>query len=91
MRFFRCRSEREGFSGTTAANGTDCWAGGASSVFPAPIRPVLAAQSYREACEIRYSVKGGKMSQLSWAIVPQIREIAEAIRADGGLQMEIMV
>ena len=46
-----------------------------SSVFPAPIRPVLGAKDYRNACDIRERIEGKKMSQQAWAIVPKIREV----------------
>jgi predicted RNase H-like nuclease len=45
----------------------------ASSVFPAPIRPVLSAGSWEEACAIREQVDGKRMSKQAWAIVSRIR------------------
>jgi predicted RNase H-like nuclease len=47
----------------------------ASSVFPAPIRPVLAAGSWEEACAIRERVDGKRMSKQAWAIVGKIRDV----------------
>lgn len=49
--------------------------GRASSVFPAPIRPVLQARSYLEACAIRERIEGKRMSHQAFAIVPKIREV----------------
>ena len=53
-----------------------------SSVFPAPIRPVLDAGSYAEACEIRFAVEGKKMSRQAWGIVPKIREVDGFLRGN---------
>ena len=49
--------------------------GRTSSVFPAPIRPVLAAQNYIDACKIRLVSDGKKMSKQAWNIVPKIRSV----------------
>lgn len=46
-----------------------------SSIFPAPIREVLAARSYAEANEISSRVGNRKISQQCWNIVPKIREV----------------
>ena len=46
-----------------------------SSVFPAPVRAVLGATDYRNACDIRNRIEGKKMSQQAWAIVPKIAEV----------------
>jgi predicted RNase H-like nuclease len=54
--------------------------GRASSVFPAPIRLVLAAKGYAEACQIRYRIEGKKMSLQSWAITPKIGQIDSLLR-----------
>ena len=47
-----------------------------SSVFPAPIRPVLAATSYAEACAISASARpdGKRISKQTYAILPKIRQ-----------------
>jgi predicted RNase H-like nuclease len=49
----------------------------ASSVFPAPIRPVLGANSYSEACEVSRgsAPEGGAISRQCFAIVPKIKEV----------------
>ena len=46
-----------------------------SSVFPAPVRPVLAAGTYGEACAISRGVCGRGISQQLFNIVPKIREV----------------
>lgn len=53
-----------------------------ASVFPAPIRPVLAASSHAEASAIRKVVDGKGMSVQAWGIAPKVREADEALRAD---------
>lgn len=47
----------------------------ASSVFPAPIRPMLAAESYAEACAIGVRADGRRLSRQTWAILPKVREV----------------
>lgn len=61
----------------------------ASSVFPAPIRTVLAAQSYAEACELRLAVEGKAMSKQAYHILPKIREMDEFVRWAKPLQTEV--
>lgn len=51
-----------------------------SSVFPAPLRPMLAAATYGEVCEIGLANGGKKLSKQSWAIVSKIREVDEVLR-----------
>lgn len=51
------------------------WALRASSVFPAPIRPVLGAGSWEVACSMREASEGKRMAKQAWAIVPKILEI----------------
>lgn len=46
-----------------------------NSVFPAPIRPVLTAQSYSHACEIGRHADGRSLSQQAWAITAKIAEV----------------
>ena len=58
----------------------------ACSIFPAPIRPVLAATSYAEACQIGYAIEKRKLSQQSWAILPKIKDIDTALRRDPALR-----
>lgn len=53
----------------------------ASSVFPAPIRPVLAATTHAGASAARYLAEGKKISIQSWGIVPKIREVDGFLRS----------
>jgi len=46
-----------------------------SSVFPAPLRGLLSAQTYQEACEIRQAVDGRKISLQTYNILGKIREV----------------
>ncbi len=46
-----------------------------SSVFPAPIRPMLAAETYVGACEMGTKADGRKISKQTWFLLPKIREI----------------
>lgn len=63
--------------------------GRGSSVFPAPIRPVLAAPTYEEACAVRFEIEQKKLSRQLWNIVPKIREVDAALRAEPALQATI--
>jgi predicted RNase H-like nuclease len=53
-----------------------------SSVFPAPIRPILTATSQADASRIRHRVEGKGVSIQTWAIVPKIVEVDGCLRAD---------
>jgi predicted RNase H-like nuclease len=53
-----------------------------SSVFPAPIRPILTATSHAEASRIRHGVEQKRVSIQAWAIVPKIVEVDRFLRAD---------
>ena len=55
----------------------------ASSVFPAPVRAVLTATSYEEACALSFGACGKKISKQTYAILPKIRE------ADGAMTPEL--
>jgi predicted RNase H-like nuclease len=52
------------------------------SVFPAPIRPMLFATTYAQACRIGEAADGRRLSRQAWAIVPKIREMDTLLRAD---------
>jgi predicted RNase H-like nuclease len=52
-----------------------------SSVFPAPVRPVLSARSYGEARRIGLSLEGRKPTLQCWGIVPKIVEVDAFLRA----------
>jgi predicted RNase H-like nuclease len=53
-----------------------------ASVFSAPCRATLAAESYRAACDLESGARGrGKgLSQQAYNIIPKIREVDEAIQ-----------
>ena len=53
----------------------------ARSVFPSPIRPMLAATSYVQACQIGEAADGRKLTQQTWAILPKIREVDTFLRS----------
>jgi predicted RNase H-like nuclease len=57
-----------------------------SSVFPAPVRAVLDAGDYRDACDRSLASCGKALSKQSWAIVPRILEIDDPLRADARLR-----
>ena len=46
-----------------------------SSVFPAPIRPMLAADSWEQACRIGDELEGRRLSRQAWNITARIREV----------------
>jgi predicted RNase H-like nuclease len=56
--------------------------GRASSVFPAPIRPVLSADSYESACQIGFQVERKKLSLQTWEILGKIQEVDKLLRQD---------
>ncbi|WP_233488893.1 DUF429 domain-containing protein [Blastococcus sp. TF02-09] len=53
--------------------------GAASSVFPAPVRPVLAAGSYEEARRISVAASGKSLSAQAWQLVAAIRQVDDAL------------
>jgi len=53
--------------------------GAASSVFPAPVRPVLAAGSYEEARRISVAASGKSLSAQAWQLVASIRQVDDAL------------
>ncbi len=46
-----------------------------SSVFPAPIRPVLPANCWEEACRIRFEAEGKRCTKQTAAILSKVREV----------------
>ncbi|RBY93533.1 DUF429 domain-containing protein [Blastococcus sp. TF02-8] len=50
-----------------------------SSVFPAPLRPVLAAADYAEACRVSVAASGRALSKQTWFLVPSIRSLDDAL------------
>lgn len=53
-----------------------------SSVFPAPIRSMLTAHDWEDACRIRWEREGKKCSKQVAAILPKIREVDGAMTRD---------
>jgi predicted RNase H-like nuclease len=50
-----------------------------SSVFPAPVRPVLAVADYAAACAASTAASGRALSVHTWNLVPAIRALDEAL------------
>jgi predicted RNase H-like nuclease len=57
-----------------------------SSVFTAPLRPLLAATSQAEASQIRYRLEGKGVSIQASAIVPKIQEVDRLLRGNPNLR-----
>jgi predicted RNase H-like nuclease len=55
-----------------------------SSVFAAPVRGVLRAESYDEACDVSRAASGRALSLQAWHLVPRIADLDAAL-PDGGL------
>jgi predicted RNase H-like nuclease len=53
-----------------------------SSVFPAPFRATLAAQTYREACDLNSRASGKKVSQQMFHILDKIRDVDALVTRD---------
>lgn len=51
-----------------------------SSVFPAPLRALLAARSHEEASQLRERIEGKRISIQTWMIVPKIAEVDRLLR-----------
>lgn len=49
------------------------------SVFPAPVRPVLACRSYAEARAVLAAAGGPSMSAQAFGIVPAVRQVDDAL------------
>ena len=50
-----------------------------SSVFPAPVRAVLGADGYAEACAVSRTASGKALSVQAWNLVPAIRALDAAL------------
>jgi predicted RNase H-like nuclease len=50
-----------------------------SSVFPAPLRQVLAAGDYADACRISVAASDKALSKQAWFLVPSIRQLDDAL------------
>src|SRR5687767_13053317 len=53
--------------------------GAASSVFPAPVRPILSATSYDEARTTSLAASGRSLSVQTFGLVPAIRSLDDAL------------
>lgn len=53
-----------------------------SSVFTAPIRPLLNAKSQAEASQVRHRLEGKRVSIQAWAIVAKIQEVDRLLRSN---------
>ncbi|GDY32360.1 DUF429 domain-containing protein [Gandjariella thermophila] len=53
-----------------------------SSVFPAPVRAVLAVADHAEASELARAVDGRAISRQTWNLVPKIAEWARVLSSD---------
>ena len=51
-----------------------------ASVFSAPIRPILGMDDYREACSMRESIEGKRMSKQSFFIMDKILEVDTVVQ-----------
>ena len=52
----------------------------ASSVFPAPPRPLLGEFSYAQACAMSARISGKKISRQTYGLLRKIREVDEAMK-----------
>ena len=59
----------------------------ASSVFPAPIRSMLAARDQKEASDLRYAAEGKRCSVQLAAILPKIRQIDQLMTPEMQLRV----
>jgi predicted RNase H-like nuclease len=55
-----------------------------SSVFPAPIRPMLGAATYEQACARGERADGRRLSRQAWNLLPKIREMDDFLAAGSG-------
>ena len=51
-----------------------------SSVFPAPIRPMLQAHDYKEACAIGRATDGRALSRQAWNLLPRIGQLDDLLQ-----------
>ncbi|MFQ5840448.1 MAG: DUF429 domain-containing protein [Candidatus Methylomirabilales bacterium] len=54
----------------------------ASSVFPAPLRAMLKARDWEEACRIRFAIEGQRCPKQVMGILPKIREVDALMTPD---------
>jgi predicted RNase H-like nuclease len=63
--------------------------GGGSSVFPAPIRPALVAETRVRAAKINFNADGRRVGVQSFGIFPKIREIDEVLHPNPKMQSRV--
>jgi predicted RNase H-like nuclease len=61
----------------------------ASSVFPAPCRAAVYADSYHEASKINQRLTGRRLSRQAWGIARKIREVDEFLTQEGKARLRI--
>jgi len=61
-----------------------------SSVFPAPVRSVLQARSYNEACELSFEAQGRKLSKQTYNILAKIRAVDALLQSEGSLSQRLV-
>lgn len=61
----------------------------AASVFPAPCRAALAAETYEDACDVNERYTGRRLSIQSWNIVPKIREVDALLQRRGRARLRL--
>lgn len=61
-----------------------------SSVFPVPIRPMLAAADYAQACAIGRATDGRALSRQAWNITPRIRELDDWLARHSAWQNRVV-
>lgn len=62
----------------------------ASSVFPAPARAALAAQTYKEACSLSQAACGKSLSQQAYGILPKIKAVDTVLQQNPGLAKRVL-
>ena len=61
-----------------------------SSVFPAPLRPMLDAVDYARACAIGAEIDGKRISKQAWNIVAKVREVDRVLRAQPSVAARVV-
>jgi predicted RNase H-like nuclease len=61
----------------------------ASSVFPAPIRPILNCSSRHEASELHRRIDGRGFGAQAWGILPKIKEWDDALQSERSRRSEV--
>lgn len=61
-----------------------------SSVFPAPVRSVLQARSYSEACELSFEAQGRKLSKQTYNILAKVRAVDALLQGQGALSQRLV-